>query len=212
MKAKQKKTKRVRQTRPKILVPALILGLGVTTAMGVGMVRGDVPVQMAVSGQNFQATLSSLEGTEVAVYPRAIQTTRNGRVETVVVTMGTATLTDLCLAMSAPNLPGVGTVTMVIKAPGASTKAVDMLMDVDGLGASLTLNNAVVGSAQAAVDSESSELATAIAAPSATILDVGADVQAMRAAKLTVDGAKVSLSREANPCGGVSSGDSGGGN
>ncbi|GAC56427.1 putative cholesterol esterase [Gordonia hirsuta DSM 44140 = NBRC 16056] len=212
MKAKQKKTKRVRQTRPKIFVPALILGLGVTTAMGVGMVRGDVPVQMAVSGENFQATLSSLEGTDVAVYPRAIETTRNGRIETVVVTMGTATLTDLCLAMSAPNLPGVGTVTMVIKAPGPSTKAIDMMMDVDGLGASMTLTNAVVGSAQAAVDSESSELATAIAAPSASILDVGADVQAMRAAKLTVDGAKVSLSREANPCGGVASGDSGGGN
>lgn len=199
---KAKSEKRFRQTRPKVFAAALIGGLAITGAMGVGMVRGEVPVQMAVSGQNFAASLSKLEGSDVAVYPRSISTTNNGRVETVVVTMGTATLDDLCLAMDAPNLPVVGTVTMVIKVPGAGTKATDMMMDVDGLGADLILQKAVIGSAQAAEDSDSSELATAIAAPQATILDVDANVQALRASKLSVSNAKVSLTRDSGACGG----------
>lgn len=195
MKSKRNKPKKVRQTRARIFVPALLLGFIIFGFMGVGMVRGDVPVQMAVSGQNFEASLSKIEGSDVAVYPRAIETVNNGRVATVVVTMGTATLTDLCLAMKAPNLPGIGNVTMVIKAPGSNTTATNLLMDVDGLSADMTLGNVVVGSAQPAKDSESSELATAIAAPTASILDVGADVQAMRAGKLSVSGAKVSVVR-----------------
>ncbi|MFZ2510528.1 MAG: DUF6230 family protein [Gordonia sp. (in: high G+C Gram-positive bacteria)] len=195
MKSKRDKPKKVRQTRAKIFIPALLLGLGIFTFMGVGMVRGEVPIQMAVSGQNFEASLSKIEGSDVAVYPRAIQTVNNGRVETVVVTMGAATLSDLCLAMKAPDLPGIGTVTMVIKAPGSNTTATNLMMDVDGLSADMALANVVVGSAQPARDSESSMLATAIAAPSASILDVGADVQAMRAGKLSVAGAKVSVVR-----------------
>ncbi|MFM9376428.1 DUF6230 family protein [Gordonia sp. VNK21] len=190
-----------RHTRPKVFIASLLSGLFVTGYMGIGIVRGDVPVQMAVSGEDFYATLSKLEGKDIAVYPRSIDTVKDGKVETVVVTMGEATLTDLCLAMSAPNLPGIGTVTMVIKAPGAATKAKNMMMDVDGLGADMTLVNALIGSAQPARDSDSSELATAIAAPTASILDVGADVQAMRASSLSVSGAKVSVVRgDANPC------------
>ncbi|AVM00319.1 hypothetical protein C6V83_08580 [Gordonia iterans] len=198
----KKKRKHFKHTRPKVFAASLIGGLAITGFMGYGMVRGDVPVQMSVTGENFVASLSKLEGSEVAVYPRSLQTVNNGKVETVVVTMGSATLHDLCLAMSAPNLPGIGTVWMVIKAPGAATQATNMMMDVDGLDASLTLEKAVIGSAQPARDSDSSELATAIAAPTAVIVDVGANVQAMRASKLTVDGAKVSLTRDAGACGG----------
>lgn len=201
MKAKQDRKKRVRQTRPGVFAGALLIGLGVTGFMGIGMVRGEVPVQMAVSGENFHASLSKLEGSDVAVYPRTLKTVNKGHVETVVVTMGSATLYDMCLAMDAPNLPFIGTVTMVIKAPGAGAKATNMMMDVDGLNADMTLFKAVVGSAQPARDSDSSELATAIAAPNASILDVGADVQALRADKLAVTGASVSLTRGGAPCG-----------
>lgn len=197
---KKRRSPRPRHTRLKILVPSLIGGLFVTGMMGVGIVRGDVPIQLGISGQNFKATVSKLEGSEVAVYPRSVDTVTDGRVPTVVVTMGDATLDDLCLAMDAPNLPVVGTVTMVIKAPGASTKAKNMMMDVDGLDASLTLDNVVVGSAQPARDSDSTELATAIAAPSASILDVNTDVQALRAASLSVSNAKVSVTRGEGGC------------
>ena len=199
-KRKSDRPKKVRQTRPKIFAASLIAGLAITGAMGLGMARGEVPIQMGISGQNFQATVSKLEGSQVAVYPRTLGTVKNGRVQTVVVTMGQATLSDLCLAMSAPDLPFVGTVTMIIKAPGASTKATNMMMDVDGLGADMTLEHAVVGSGQPARDALSSQLATAIAAPAASILGVDANVMAMRADTLSVSNAKVSVTRGATKC------------
>ncbi len=200
MKRRHAKTKGPRRTRPKILIASLLLGFGIFGVLGVGMVRGDVPIQMGISGQNFQAKVSKMGGSNVAVYPRTVETTKNGRVETVVVVMGNAQLDDLCMAMSAPNMPVLGTVTMVINAPGPSTKATNMMMDVDGLGADMTLDKVVVGASEPARDAESSELATAIAAPSASILDVDAKVIAMRAESLSVSNAKVSVTRGDGGC------------
>ncbi|MFT4086245.1 MAG: DUF6230 family protein [Gordonia sp. (in: high G+C Gram-positive bacteria)] len=197
---KATKVKKVRTTRPKIFVGCLVGGLAIFAAMGVGMARGDVPIQMSVSGEDFEASLSKLNGSDVAVYPRSIATVNNGRVETVVVTMGSATLDDLCLAMSAPKIPILGTVTMVIHAPGASTHAKNMVMDVDGLGADMTLQHVVVGASEPARDAESSKLATAIAAPNAAILNVDANVIALRAEQLSVSNAKVSVTRGESSC------------
>lgn len=200
MKRKHAKANRPRRTRPKILIAALLFGFAVFGVLGIGMARGDVPIQMGISGQNFDATISKMGGSNVAVYPRTVETTKNGRVETVVVVMGNAQIDDLCMAMSAPNLPVVGTVTMLIKAPGPSTKATNMMMDLDGLNANMTLDKVVVGASQPARDAASSEEATAIAAPSASILDVDAKVLAMRAESLSVSGAKVSIKRGEGGC------------
>lgn len=198
--SKRKKSRKPRHTRRGIFFAALLTGLLAVAGMGVGIARGDLPVQLSISGQNFYATVAKLEGSDVAVYPRTVETVSHGRVETVVVTMGDATLTDLCLAMQGPNLPVVGTVTMIIRAAGPSTKATNMMMDVDGLDADLTLDNVVVGSAQAARDVASSELATAIAAPRASIVNVDTDVKALRAGSLSVSNTKVSIVRGAEKC------------
>ena len=58
----------------------------------------------------------------------------------------------------------------------------------------------VVGSAQAARDVASSELATAIAAPRASIVNVDTDVKALRAGSLSVSNTKVSIVRGAEKC------------
>ncbi|MFT3714840.1 MAG: DUF6230 family protein [Gordonia sp. (in: high G+C Gram-positive bacteria)] len=195
------KPKRFRQTRPRVLIAALAVGFGITGLMGFGMVRGDVPLRFAVSGEDFYVSASRVDISDIEVYPRTLDTVKDGKVPTVVAKIGSLKLKDLCLAMPAPNLPGVGTFVLVAEGPGDGTTASDLMVDVDLVDATPTLNKVVVGTDTASKDPASSTLATSISADTAVAVDVGTIVKAIRIGSVTVKDVKVRLKRDTDHCG-----------
>ncbi|MFT3899394.1 MAG: DUF6230 family protein [Gordonia sp. (in: high G+C Gram-positive bacteria)] len=201
MTERQTKRKRFRQTRLKVLAAALAVGFGITGLMGFGMVRGDVPLRFAVSGEEFYVSASWVELDNIEVYPRTVDTANNGKVPTVVAKIGSLKLKDLCLAMPAPNLPGVGTFVLVAEGSGDGTSASDLMVDVDLLAATPTLHDVVVGTDAAAHDPGSSKLATSISSRTAVAVDVGTIVRAIRIGTVSVKDVKVKLMRDTKHCG-----------
>ncbi|WP_213574954.1 DUF6230 family protein [Rhodococcus sp. USK13] len=119
-------------------------GLLAATILGAGIADGQLPMNVALSGQRFVGTMSAVEGESITVFPRQVET-KAGQVPTVAILIESARLTDVCLSTVAHGLPLVGDVTMFLRVPGDGTTARDLVADASVVGGSIGISNVAMG-------------------------------------------------------------------
>ena len=124
----------------------LIAGLGAVgvTVIGGGIATGQLPMNLALSGQTFTGTVSGVEAAGVTAYPRAVGTAAGDRAS-VAVKIDHTRLSDVCLSTVARGLPLIGDVTFFARIPGQNTTADNLVVDIASVGGSLTVADVRLG-------------------------------------------------------------------
>ncbi|WP_415975728.1 DUF6230 family protein [Rhodococcus sp. 077-4] len=124
----------------------LFAGLGMigVTIIGGGIATGQLPMNLALSGQTFTGTVSAVGAQGITVYPRAVSTAA-GEMPSIAVKIDQAQLSDVCLSTVARGLPFLGDVTLFARVPGDSTTAESLVVDVASVGGSLTVADVRLG-------------------------------------------------------------------
>ncbi len=114
------------------------------TIIGGGIATGQLPMNLALSGQTFTGTVSAVGAQGITVYPRAVSTAA-GEMPSIAVKIDQAQLSDVCLSTVARGLPFLGDVTLFARVPGDSTTAESLVVDVASVGGSLTVADVRLG-------------------------------------------------------------------
>ncbi|MGO4452728.1 DUF6230 family protein [Arthrobacter sp. RAF14] len=116
----------------RIVLVAVPAALVATTLMG-GIAQGAVPVSFAVSGSQFQIGASSLEGTGFSQYAGVARDTEGKNHTVAIANIKSATLSDLCQAVTTDT--PLGKVGVLIKAGGGGNpaSASDLQIGMTGL-------------------------------------------------------------------------------
>ncbi|GAB2643413.1 hypothetical protein GCM10027169_09230 [Gordonia jinhuaensis] len=185
--------------RKRWFVVIAAIGFAAASILGVGIARGDLPVNISVSGQSFNATMGRLDGDSVTVYPHGLSTPQ-GASPGIAVKLAHATITDLCLSMVAHDVPVIGDVTMFVRAPGRSTTADDLVIDATQINGSLNVNGLFLGIQASAIDPEANSATAGIAAKGSTLTDADITTRSLRASSLRFTKFTVSITRGDKRC------------
>ncbi len=126
-----------------VMVPTVIAA----GALSVAMANGAIAASFAVSGQQFKLTAGSLTGTGFVQYGTVDKHADGSAFPAAVSAFKSADITDLCQSVVTP-IPGIGDVTLTIKAGGGSSPvhADDLIIDMSQLNAgSATFTNINIG-------------------------------------------------------------------
>lgn len=125
----------------------LVAGVGAVgiAVIGGGIATGQLPVNIALSGQPFIGTVSAVTASGITVYPRAVATTA-GELPSVAVRLDRAQLSDVCLSTTAHGLPFLGDVTLFAKVPGQNTATADgIVLDASSVGGAVSVGDVRLG-------------------------------------------------------------------
>jgi hypothetical protein len=202
-------------TRWKRFAVVMVPSVAATAAIGVALAQGALAASFSVSGQSFKVTADRLDGTGFSQYG-ALDTgyTLSGEktVHPVAVSaFKSATITDMCQSVVTPNVPILGSVSLMLKAGGGGTpvEAQNLYIDVEDLEADATFTNIDIG--VAAKDASKgpgmkggSEQANpygfAQQAEKATLTGVKQTAWATTAGTFKLSGLKMSLSKGVKEC------------
>ncbi|MCZ4560869.1 DUF6230 family protein [Rhodococcus sp. IEGM 1401] len=113
--------------------------------IGGGIATGQLPVNLALSGQPFIGTVSAVGATGITVYPRAVSTAA-GEMPSIAVKLDQVELSDVCLSTSALGIPFLGDVTLFARVPGANTATADgIVLDASSVGGSVSVADVRLG-------------------------------------------------------------------
>ena len=185
--------------RKRVAAAVLVAGFGAAGVLGTGIARGDLPMNIALSGQPFTATIGSLSGTSISIYPRNV-TTSAGTTQTLAIKLGSATLTDLCLSMTTHDIPLVGDATLFIRAPGASAHAENLVIDAQSLGGTIGVRDLLIGADVSSSDERAGRFGTAIMAGSSNLTSARLTATSLRASSLTLTNFSVSMEKGPTRC------------
>ncbi|PND52999.1 hypothetical protein CQZ88_05725 [Rhodococcus sp. ENV425] len=179
---------------------ALILtGLTGTGVLGAGIARGELPMNVAITGQTFVGTMSAIEAQNVVIFPRRVDT-ESGTVPTSATRMESAQMTDVCLSTIARNLPIVGDVTMIVRVPGPNTTAQNVVLDAATIGASLDAMNVHAGVEASAIGGPEVALTPAVATQSGVMTNIRVEAVSMTATALTMKNFEVTVVSDSSGC------------
>ncbi|MBB4891242.1 hypothetical protein FHS39_000242 [Streptomyces olivoverticillatus] len=102
-------------TRWRRFAVVMVPSVAATAAIGVAIAQGALAASFSVSGQQFQVTAKSLDGTGFVQYG-ALDQTKKGNKPVAVVGLQSAKITNLCQAVTIPT--PIGDVSMTLKAGG----------------------------------------------------------------------------------------------
>jgi len=130
----------------------MVPSVAATAAIGVALAQGALAASFSVSGQQFKVRADSLEGDGFSQYG-ALDSgyTLDGKKTTHPVAVSAfqhATITNLCQSVVTPNIPVIGSVSLVLRAGGAGHDAVEakqLYIDLDDLSADATFTNIDIG-------------------------------------------------------------------
>lgn len=138
-------------TRWKRFAVVMVPSVAATAAIGVALAQGALAASFSVSGQSFKVTADRLDGTGFSQYG-ALDTgyTLSGEktVHPVAVSgFKSASITDMCQSVVTPNVPILGSVSLMLKAGGGGTpvEAQNLYIDVEDLEADATFTNIDIG-------------------------------------------------------------------
>jgi hypothetical protein len=193
----------------------MVPSVAATAAIGVALAQGALAASFSVSGQSFKVSADKLEGTGFEQYG-AIDNgyTLEGKSTAHPVAVSafkSATITNLCQSVVTPDIPVLGSVSLILKAGGGSTpvEADNIYIDVADLQADAVFNNIDIG--VAAKDAAKgpgmkggSEQANPYGfsqqADSATLTGVKQTAWATTAGTFKLSGLHMSLSTDAKEC------------
>lgn len=124
---------------------ALTAGLAAFGVTGFAVAQGGLTANLALSGSFFKITMGRLDGEGFSLF---VDEDQKGEEHLPVarIKLDHAKVSDLCLSVTAPEVPGVGEATLALKAEGEGSAESDSLLvgatDVDG---SLVMQDVNVG-------------------------------------------------------------------
>ena len=202
-------------TRWKRFAVVMVPSVAATAAIGVALAQGALAASFSVSGQSFKVTADKLEGTGFSQYGALDQGTGlDGKAAlhpVAVSAFKSADITSMCQSVVTPNIPVLGTVSLVLKAGGGSTPvhADNLYIDVEELGADATFKNIDIGVAAKDAskgpgmkggNEQANPFGFAQQAESATLTGVKQTAWATTAGTFKLSGLKMSVSAGTHEC------------
>ncbi|PZT68522.1 cholesterol esterase [Streptomyces sp. SW4] len=138
-------------TRWKRFAVVMVPSVAATAAIGVALAQGALAASFSVSGQSFKVTTSQLNGQGFVQYGAVDEGyTMDGKKTAHPVAVSafkSAEIRNLCQSVVTPDIPVIGTVSLMLKAGGGSTpvEAKNLYIDVAQLEADATFNNIDIG-------------------------------------------------------------------
>jgi hypothetical protein len=192
----------------------MVPSVAATACIGVALAQGALAASFSVSGQSFKVSADKLEGTGFEQYG-AIDSgyTLDGKKTAHPVAVSAfkkAEITNLCQSVVTPDIPLIGSVSLILKAGGGSTpvEADNIYIDVADLKADATFNNIDIG--VAAKDANkgpgiksgdtTNPYGFAQQADSATLTDVKQTAWATTAGTFKLSGLHMSLATGVKEC------------
>ncbi|MFD0070635.1 DUF6230 family protein [Streptomyces sp. NPDC127574] len=138
-------------TRWKRFAVVMVPSVAATAAIGVALAQGALAASFSVSGQSFKVSADRLDGTGFSQYG-AIDSgyTLDGNKTAHPVAVSAfknATITNMCQSVVTPDIPLLGSVSLVLKAGGGDTpvEADNLYIDVEDLEANATFRGIDIG-------------------------------------------------------------------
>ncbi|MER5504278.1 DUF6230 family protein [Streptomyces sp. NPDC002766] len=138
-------------TRWKRFAVVMVPSVAATAAIGVALAQGALAASFSVSGQQFKVTADQLEGDGFSQYGALDQGyTLDGKktVHPVAVSaFKSASIKSLCQSVVTPDVPILGSVSLILKAGGGDTpvEANNLYIDLDDLSADATFTGIDIG-------------------------------------------------------------------
>ncbi|MFB6552159.1 DUF6230 family protein [Streptomyces sp. NPDC056405] len=205
-------------TRWKRFAVVMVPSVAATAAIGVALGQGALAASFSVSGQSFKVTADRLDGTGFSQYG-AIDSgyTLDGKKTAHPVAVSafkSASIKNMCQSVVTPDIPLIGSVSLMLKAGGGDTpvKAQNLYIDVEELQADATFRGIDIGVAAKDANKgpgiKPSEVANKQANPygfaqqadSATLTNVKQTAWATTAGTFKLSGLKMSLSKGVKEC------------
>ncbi|KKD02921.1 DUF6230 family protein [Streptomyces sp. WM6386] len=202
-------------TRWKRFAVVMVPSVAATAAIGVALAQGALAASFSVSGQSFKVTADKLVGTGFSQYG-ALDTgyTLDGKKTAHAVAVSgfkSASITGMCQSVVTPNIPILGSVSLVLKAGGGGTpvQAENLYIDVEELEADATFENIDIGVAAKDASKgpgmkgggeQANPFGFAQQADKATLTDVKQTAWATTAGTFKLSGLKMSLSSGVKEC------------
>ncbi|WP_327719455.1 DUF6230 family protein [Streptomyces sp. NBC_00490] len=202
-------------TRWKRFAVVMVPSVAATAAIGVALAQGALAASFSVSGQSFKVTADKLVGTGFSQYG-ALDSgyTLDGKKTAHPVAVSafkSASITDMCQSVVTPNIPILGSVSLILKAGGGSTpvQAENLYIDVQDLEADATFENIDIGVAAKDASKgpgmkgggeQANPFGFAQQADKATLTDVKQTAWATTAGTFKLSGLKMSLSSGVKEC------------
>ncbi|MFF1296070.1 MULTISPECIES: DUF6230 family protein [unclassified Streptomyces] len=202
-------------TRWKRFAVVMVPSVAATAAIGVALAQGALAASFSVSGQSFKVTADKLVGTGFSQYG-ALDSgyTLDGKKTAHPVAVSafkSASITDMCQSVVTPNIPILGSVSLILKAGGGSTpvQAENLYIDVQELEADATFENIDIGVAAKDASKgpgmkgggeQANPFGFAQQADKATLTDVKQTAWATTAGTFKLSGLKMSLSSGVKEC------------
>ncbi|MET7478950.1 DUF6230 family protein [Streptomyces sp. NPDC005648] len=138
-------------TRWKRFAVVMVPSVAATAAIGVALAQGALAASFSVSGQQFKVSADSLEGDGFSQYGALDSGYNLDGSKTVhpvaVSAFKSASIKGLCQSVVTPNIPILGSVSLILKAGGGSqpVEASNLYIDLDDLSADATFTNIDIG-------------------------------------------------------------------
>ena len=139
------------RTRWKRFAVVMVPSVAATAAIGVALAQGALAASFSVSGQSFKVTTDQLDGKGFVQYG-AIDSgyTMSGQKTAHPVAVSgfkSATIKNLCQSVVTPDIPLLGSVSLILKAGGGDTpvEAENLYIDVADLSADATFRGIDIG-------------------------------------------------------------------
>lgn len=179
-------------------VPAALVASGL---MG-GIAQGAVPVSFAVSGSQFQIGASSLEGTGFSQYAGVARDTEGKNHTVAIANIKSATLSDLCQAVTTDT--PLGKVGVLIKAGGGGNpaSASDLQIGMTGLKGDASFGKIRIGVDASTVNTAAKGTPGDFAqdADTVTIKNLEQTAWSTQASVFTLNGMKLELTDGSKGC------------
>ncbi|WP_405619266.1 DUF6230 family protein [Streptomyces sp. NBC_00076] len=201
-------------TRWKRFAVVMVPSVAATACIGLALANNALAASFSVSGQSFKVTADKLVGTGFSQYG-AVDSgyTLKGQKAAHPVAVSAfkkASITNMCQSVVTPDIPGIGSVSLILKAGGGDTpvQADNLYIDVEDLSADATFENIDIGVAGKDLDKgpgiKSGDAANpfgfAQQATRATLTDVKQTAWATTAGTFKLSGLKMSLSTGVKEC------------
>ncbi|MEU6605674.1 DUF6230 family protein [Streptomyces shenzhenensis] len=201
-------------TRWKRFAVVMVPSVAATACIGVALAQGALAASFSVSGQSFKVSADKLVGTGFSQYGAIDEGyTLDGKKTAHPVAVSafrTAKITNLCQSVVTPDVPVLGSVSLILKAGGGDTpvRADNIYIDIADLQADATFKNIDIG--VAAKDANkgpgikqgdtTNPFGFAQQSDVATLVGVKQTAWATTAGTFKLSGLKMSLSTGAKEC------------
>ncbi|MEU9734972.1 DUF6230 family protein [Streptomyces sp. NPDC048002] len=203
-------------TRWKRFAVVMVPSVAATAAIGVALAQGALAASFSVSGQSFKVTTKQLDGKGFAQYGALDEGyTMSGKktVHPVAVSaFKSATINSLCQSVVTPDIPILGSVSLILRAgedPNKPVEAENLYIDVAELSADATFKgidigvaakDATKGPGMKGGSEQSNPFGFAQQADSVVLKDVKQTAWATTAGTFKLSGLKMSLSTGVKEC------------